>query len=155
MTAAKLLPSAGLFPLFVDRAAAQGGIVLEPLDALLLQLLVLRGEITGSRLAFLGSLGAFQNNLFAHGIKWVEWSWKAYRPSLRGQAASLPFESGESRHAPAEKACLFPRLLTKLCACHPGVFRGLRPKSPSANRRARPFLRQPQKRVSGALSSSM
>ena len=73
----------------MHRAAAQGGIVLEPLNALLLQLLVLRGEVTGSRLAFLGRLGAFQNNLFAHGIKGIEWSWKAYRARKTGQASSL------------------------------------------------------------------
>ena len=78
-----------LFPLFMDRPAAQGGIVLEPFDALLLQLLVLGREITGSRLAFLGRLGAFQNNLFAHGIKWVVWSRKAYRARQTGQASSL------------------------------------------------------------------
>jgi len=56
----------------MDGSAAQEGIVLQPFDALLLQLLVLRGEVTGSGLAFLDRLGAFQNNLFAHGIKRVE-----------------------------------------------------------------------------------
>jgi hypothetical protein len=40
-------PSTELFPLFVEGAAAQGGVVLEAFDALLLQLLVLGGEITG------------------------------------------------------------------------------------------------------------
>jgi hypothetical protein len=66
----KKMPDRGarLLPLFVYRAAAQKRIVLHPLDALLLQLLVLRREVTGSGLAFLDRLGAFQNNLFAHGI---------------------------------------------------------------------------------------
>ena len=73
----------------MHRAAAQEGIVLEPFDALLLQLLVLGGEVTGSGLAFFDSLGAFQNNLFAHGIKGIEWSWKAYRARKTGQASSL------------------------------------------------------------------
>jgi hypothetical protein len=56
-----------LLALFVDGAAAQEGIVLEALDALLLELLVFRGEITGSGQAELGGFGAFQDNLFAHG----------------------------------------------------------------------------------------
>ena len=72
----------------MDGAAAQEGIVLEPFDALLLELFVLGREITGSGLAFLGGLGAFQNNLFAHGIKKVEWSREAYRGRKTGQAST-------------------------------------------------------------------
>jgi hypothetical protein len=58
-----------LLLLFMNRAAAQIRIVLEHLEALLLELLVLRGEVAGRGFAFLGGFGAFQNNLFAHGCR--------------------------------------------------------------------------------------
>ncbi len=70
----------------MDRAAAQGRIVLQALDPLLLQLLVLRGEVAGGGFAFLGGFGAFQDNLFAHGSKGVG-SGRSYPGRWAGQAS--------------------------------------------------------------------